>query len=112
MYNIKKARGQAKRLSLRRERLRHVHGGGLHRPPLLVVLQQAVELLQVGHDVVLDVGGGDLQAHAAAVKGAREVTRKHLIDHPGHDGNDLCGRGWFALDAGDGFRTNLRTGTV
>lgn len=66
-----------------------MHGGGLHRPPLLVVLQQAVQLLQVGHDVVLDVRRRDLEAHAAAVKGAREVTGKHFIDHPGHNGNDL-----------------------
>lgn len=66
-----------------------MHGGGLHRPPLLVVLQQAVQLLQVGHDVVLDVRRRDLEAHAAAVEGAREVTGKHFVDHPGHNWNDL-----------------------
>ena len=43
---------------------------GLHRPALLalVVQEQAVELLEVGHYVVLDVWDGDLQAHAAAIE--------------------------------------------
>jgi len=66
-----------------------VQGRGWHRPALLVVLQQAVELLQVSHDVVLDVGRGDLEPHAATVEGAREVTGKHFVDHPGHNWNDL-----------------------
>lgn len=81
-----------KGLSLCWERLCHVHGGGLHGPALLVVLQQPVQLLQVRHDVVLDVRRGDLQPHAAAVKGAREVPREHLVDHPGHNGDDLLKR--------------------
>lgn len=76
-------------LSLRRQWLCHVHGGGLHRPPLLVGLQQAVQLLQVSHDVVLDVRSRDLEPHTAAVKGAREVTGKHLIYHPSHNRDDL-----------------------
>lgn len=66
-----------------------MHGRGLHGPALLVVLQQPVQLLQVCHDVVLDVGRGDLQPHAAAVKGAREVPGEHLVDHPRHNGDDL-----------------------
>lgn len=76
-------------LSLRRQWLCHVHGGGLHRPPLLVGLQQAVQLLQVSHNVVLDVRSRDLEPHTAAVKGAREVTGKHLIYHPSHNRDDL-----------------------
>lgn len=46
------------------------------RPALLALvgLQQAVQLLQVGNDVVLDVRDGDLQAHAAAVEGAHAVA--------------------------------------
>lgn len=66
-----------------------MHGRGLHGPALLVVLQQPVQLLQVRHDVVLDVGRGDLQPHAAAVEGAREVPGEHLVDHPGHNRDDL-----------------------
>lgn len=98
-----------------------MHGRGRHGPPLLVVLQQPVQLLQVSHDVVLDVGRRDLEPHAAAVKGAREVAGKHFVDHPGHDWNDLFEKevGCFsltvtqhargvlqespALDAGGGF---------
>ena len=57
----------------------------------LVVEEQAVELLQVGHYVVLDVGDGDLQAHAAAVEGPRAVAGEHLADHAGHHRNDLRG---------------------
>lgn len=66
-----------------------MQGRGLHGPALLVVLQQPVQLLQVCHDVVLDVRRGDLQPHAAAVKGSREVPREHLVDHPGHNGDHL-----------------------
>lgn len=74
-----------------------MHGGGLHRPPFLVVLQQPVQLLQVSHDVILDVGRRDLEPHAATVKGAREVTGKHFIDHPGHNWNDLFKKTSVAL---------------
>lgn len=76
-----------------------MHGGGRHGPPLLVVLQQPVQLLQVSHDVVLDVGRRDLEPHAAAVKGACEVTRKHFVDHPGHNWDDLFEKedGCFSL---------------
>lgn len=84
------------------EGLCHVHGRGLHGPALLVVLQQPVELLQVCHDVVLDVRSGDLQPHTATVEGAREVPREHLVDHPGHNGDDL-GKNkspFFSLKAG------------
>lgn len=66
-----------------------MQGRGLHGPALLVVLQQPVQLLQVCHDVVLDVRRGDLQPHAAAVEGSREVPREHLVDHPGHNGDHL-----------------------
>lgn len=47
-----------------------------HWPALvaLVGLQEAVELFEVGDDVVLDVGNGDLQTHAAAVEGAHAVA--------------------------------------
>lgn len=102
MYKVRNLRGKAERLSLGGERLRHVHGGGRHRPPLLVVLQQPVQLLQVSHDVVLDVGCRDLEPHAAAVKGAREVPGKHFVDHPGHNGNDLLEKKSAALAQGSG----------
>ena len=52
-------------------------------------LQQAVELLEVRHNVVLDVGDGYLQAHAATVKGASAVPREHLADHARHHWNNL-----------------------
>lgn len=80
---------RTKCLSLCWQRLCHVHGRGLHWPPLLVGLQQAVQLLQVSHDVVLDVRRRDLESHTATVKGTREVTREHFVYHPGHDWNDL-----------------------
>ena len=73
-------------------------GGELHAasrghcpalPGGLVGLQQAVELLEVRHDVVLDVGDGYLQAHAATVKGASAVPREHLADHARHHWNNL-----------------------
>lgn len=92
IYTHTQGREQHRRtecLSLRRQWLCHVHGGGLHRPPLLVGLQQAVQLLQVSHNVVLDVRSRDLEPHTAAVKGAREVTGKHLIYHPSHNRDDL-----------------------
>lgn len=49
-----------------------VHAGsGGHGPALpggLVGLQQTIKLLQMRHNVVLDVGDGDLQTHAATVE--------------------------------------------
>lgn len=80
--------------------LAEVEGGaGRQRPAVLALvgLQEAVELLQVGHDVVLDVGDGDLQANAAAVEGARGVAGEHLDDHASHHGDDLQGaESWLA----------------
>lgn len=64
-------------------------GGGLHRLPAFLGLQDAVQLLQLSNDVILDVWSWDLQADTATVKGSCEVTRKHLIDHPSHHRNDL-----------------------
>ena len=63
----------------------------LHGPALLalVVQEQAVELLEVGHYVVLDVRDGDLQAHAATVKGPGAVAGEHLADHAGYHRDDL-----------------------
>lgn len=63
------------------------------RPVLLALvgLQQAVELLQVGHDVVFDVRDGDLQANAATVEGPCVVAGEHLRDHASHHGDDLRG---------------------
>lgn len=55
----------------------------------LVGVQQAVELFQMGHDVVFDIGDGDLEAHASAVEGSRVVSGKHFRDHASHHGNDL-----------------------
>lgn len=64
---------------------------GRHGPALgpLVGLQQAVQLLQVRHDVVFDVGDGNLQADAAAVQGSCVVSREHLSDHACHHWNNL-----------------------
>ena len=68
----------------------HLHArGGLHGLPAFLGLEDAVQLLQLGDDVILDVGSWDLQADAATVKGSCKITRKHLIDHSRHHGNDL-----------------------
>lgn len=70
---------------------------GLHWPAFLMILQQAVELLQLGNDVVLDVRSGDLKPHTATVEGACEVTREHLIDHPSYNWNYLHEKNFTTL---------------
>lgn len=72
--------------------LDNVHAGARRQSPALltlVCLQQAVQLLEVGHDVVFDVWDGNLQANAAAVEGSGVIVGKHLTYHPGHHRNDL-----------------------
>lgn len=84
-----RVKSHTKNTSLCWERLSNMHSWCMHRPALLVILQEAVQLFQVGDDVVFNVGGGDLKPHAAAVEGACEVPGKHFINHPRDNWNDL-----------------------
>lgn len=82
--------------SLGLQSLRDVQAGAWRQQPAVLALmglQQTVQLLEVGDDVVFDIRYGNLQANAAAVKGPCVVSSKHLADHARHHGDDLWIRG-------------------